>query len=77
MCVAVPMKVIEISDYSCLAEIDGVEKRISLMALENVRVGDYIMAHAGLAIAKMDEAEAEKTLSLMRAITDATDRDDA
>ncbi len=73
MCVAVPMKVIEVSEFSCMAEIDGVQKRVSIMALDNVKVGDYIMSHAGLAIARMDEEEAEKTLNLMREITDRTD----
>ena len=36
----------------------------------DVKVGDYIMAHAGLAIAKLDEKEAEETLRLMRDIAD-------
>ncbi len=73
MCVAVPMKVVGISEFSCVAEIDGVRKSVSLMALDDVKIGDYIMAHAGLAIARMDGAEAEKTLSLMREILEKTD----
>ncbi len=73
MCVAVPMKVVELHEYSCICEIDGVRKSVSLMALDGVELGDYVMAHAGLAIARIDEAEAEKTIQLMRDITEKTD----
>jgi hydrogenase expression/formation protein HypC len=31
-----------------------------------VRVGDYIVLHVGYALAKIDEAEAERTLALLR-----------
>ncbi len=68
MCVAVPMKVIEISEFSCMAEIDGVKKSASLLALDNVNIGDYILVHAGLAIEKLDTTVAEETLRLMREI---------
>lgn len=72
MCVAVPMKVIKVDKYSCVAEIDGVQRTISTMALDKVAVGDYVMAHAGLAIALLDEKEAEETLRLMRRIDEET-----
>ncbi|VAX18529.1 hypothetical protein MNBD_NITROSPINAE01-1172 [hydrothermal vent metagenome] len=73
MCVAVPMKVIEVSEFSCVAEIDGVRKSASTMALDDVKPGDYIMVHAGLAIAKLAPEAAEETLRLMREIIDAED----
>ena len=68
MCVAVPMKVVEVSEFACVAEIDGVRKNASLLALDNVKVGDYILVHAGLAIEKLDTMAAEETLRLMREI---------
>ncbi len=74
MCVAVPMKVIEVSEFSCVAEIDGVKKTASIMALDGVKEGDYIMIHAGLAIAKLDPEAAEETLRLMREIKEAEDK---
>ena len=74
MCVAVPMKVVEVSEFSCVAEIDGVRKTASLMALEGVQVGDYIMVHAGLAISKMNPEAAAETLRLMREIVDMEER---
>ena len=71
MRVAVPMKVIEVSEYSCTAEIDGVKKQASLMMLEGVNVGDYIMVHAGFAIEKVDPESARETISLMREIVES------
>jgi len=44
MCVAVPMKVVEVSEYACVAEIDGVRKTASLMMLDDVSVGDYVIS---------------------------------
>ncbi len=67
MCLGVPMRVVSIDGTDVVAEIDGVRRAASLMVLdEEVRVGDYVIVHAGFAIARLDEAEAEETLRLMR-----------
>ncbi|OHE59379.1 MAG: hypothetical protein A2Z47_03435, partial [Thermodesulfovibrio sp. RBG_19FT_COMBO_42_12] len=63
MCLAVPMKVIEINGYLGMAEVGRVKREINLMLLDDVKIGDYVIVHAGSAIQKLDEAEAEKTLS--------------
>ncbi len=67
MCLGVPMRVVSIDGTDIVAEIDGVRRAASLMVLdEAVREGDYVIVHAGFAIARLDEAEAEETLRLMR-----------
>lgn len=67
MCLAVPMKIISIDGEAMVAEIDGVKREASLMMLnEDVRIGDYVLIHAGFAISRLDEDEALETLSLMR-----------
>ncbi len=67
MCLGVPMRVVSIDGTDVVAEIDGVRRAASLMVLdEEVREGDYVIVHAGFAIARLDEAEAEETLRLMR-----------
>ena len=73
MCLAVPMKVIEINGYLCMAEVGRVKREINLMLLDNVKIGDYVIVHAGSAIQKLDEVEAEKTLSLLREMVEKTD----
>ena len=73
MCLAVPMKVIEINGYLGMAEVGRVKREINLMLLDNVKIGDYVIVHAGSAIQKLDEVEAEKTLSLLREMVEKTD----
>ena len=66
MCLAIPMKVIEIKNSEGIVELGGVEREANLQLVEDVRVGDYILIHAGFAIQKLDREEAEKTLSYLR-----------
>ena len=63
MCVAMPMRVLEIlSGGEGIAEVGGVRRKVSFMLLDDVGVGDYVMVHAGFAIGKVDEEEAMRTL---------------
>ena len=67
MCLAVPMRIIDIEGEKMVAEIDGVRREASLMMLsEEVKVGDFVLIHAGFAISRLDEDEALETLDLMR-----------
>jgi hydrogenase expression/formation protein HypC len=65
MCLAIPAKVISVNGVSALVTIEDVEYQASLLLLENVNPGDYIMLHAGFAIEKVDAEEAEETLRLL------------
>ncbi len=66
MCLAVPGKIIAIGDDPTLsmAEVDfgGVRKSICIHYIE-ATLGDYILAHAGMAITRLDTEEAEATLA--------------
>ena len=74
MCLGVPMLVREIRDELVLAEIDGVQREASLMMLdEPVTIGDYVIVHAGFAIARIDPEEAQETLRMMRELFDPGD----
>jgi hydrogenase expression/formation protein HypC len=64
------MQVKTISDELAVCEIDGVHCEASLMMLEDVQVGDYVLIHAGFAIEKIDEEEARLTLALLREALD-------
>jgi len=66
MCLAVPMKLVEIRGDRGVADVGGVRREIGLQLLVNPSVGDYVLVHAGFAIQKVDEAEAQKTLALFR-----------
>ena len=66
MCLAVPMKVISRKDDIGIAEMSGVKKEISFLMLPEASIGDYVIVHAGFAIQKLNEVEAEKSLALFR-----------
>jgi len=68
------MRVVTIDGAEIVAEIDGVRRAASLMILdEEVRLGDFVIVHAGFAIAKLDEEEALETLRMMREMFSAED----
>ena len=66
MCLGVPMQVKTIAEDMAVCEIDGVRREASLMMIEDVQVGDYVLIHAGFAIEKIDEDEAQLTLQALR-----------
>lgn len=69
MCVGVPMQVISIEGDQALTEVDGVRREASLMMLDQeIKVGDFVIVHAGFAISKLDEEDARETLALMREV---------
>lgn len=72
MCLGVPMQVVELHEDLVVAEVDGVRREASLLMLADpVKLGDYVIVHAGFAISRLDAAEAEETLQLMREILDS------
>jgi len=66
MCLAIPAKIVSISNETAIAEIGDVKREISLMLLPEAEVNDYVLIHAGYAIQKIDEDEANKTLELLK-----------
>ena len=66
MCLGVPMQVKTIENDMAICEIDGVQREASLMMIDDVAIGDYVLIHAGFAIEKIDENEAQLTLQALR-----------
>ena len=67
MCLAIPAKVIEVNE-SNQGKIDymGTKVKTNFALLEDVKVGDWVIVHAGYAISKLNEEEAQETLDLIR-----------
>ncbi len=72
MCLGVPSKIIRI-DAEKLGEVDylGTRVKASFQLLEDPRVGDWVIVHAGFAISRLDEDEAKETLAILREIAEA------
>lgn len=70
MCLAIPMKIMAIDGVTAVTEVDGVKRQARLDLLPRASVGDYVLVHAGLAIATVDAAAAQETLELLRKLAD-------
>jgi len=66
MCLAIPARIVRVDDQMGTVDMDGVQREASLLLLEDARVGDYVIVHAGFAIHKINEVEAMESLKLLR-----------
>ena len=73
MCLAIPGKIVEIDNNKEHATIDYGDgtKRKANITLVDVKIGDFILVHAGFAIQVLDEKEARETLALFREMLSA------
>ncbi|PSJ18586.1 HypC/HybG/HupF family hydrogenase formation chaperone [Nitrosomonas supralitoralis] len=65
MCLAIPACVEQLTaNNHAFVNISGIRKEISLALVEDVIPGDYVILHAGFALQKLDQKEAELTLAM-------------
>ena len=70
MCLAIPGKVIEISDDAPLmrtgkVSFGGIVKEINLSFVPEACLNDYVIVHVGFAISRLDENEADKVFEAL------------
>lgn len=75
MCLAVPGKIVSIDESNAelkMAKVNfsGVMKDICIQWLPDVTVGDYVLAHVGFALNKIDEKDAEETIEILKQMGD-------
>ena len=73
MCLAIPLRVVSIDGTNAVGEVDGIQREVCVMMTPNVKVGQYVIVHAGFAIQILDEQEAEGTLDILRQMAAAVD----
>ncbi len=64
MCLAIPVKVVAIDGEMAIGEVGGVQREISLVMTPDVKIGDYVIVHAGFAIQVLDRTAAEENLRI-------------
>ena len=74
MCIAIPARVIKIEDTMATVTVNGVTYTASLVLVDDVQVGDYVLVHAGCAIQKIDRVEAEQALALFEELAQYANR---
>jgi len=76
MCLAIPSRITHIEDQIATIDVAGVQRQASLLLLEDARIGDFVIVHAGFAIQKLDADAAQETLMLLRKAAERAERDD-
>ena len=70
MCLSVPSQVISIEGDMAEVSVGGIVFKAGLQILDDVNVGDYVLLHAGFAIQKIREEEAEEILRIIEGETE-------
>ena len=65
MCVGLPARVLTMKDGMAVVDASGAKREISAQLLEELEPGDYVMVHAGMAIAKIASDDEEETEGLL------------
>lgn len=65
MCVGLAAKVVGMKDGRAVVDASGARREVSAELIEDLEPGDYVMVHAGIAIAKITEDDEEETDELM------------
>ena len=66
MCLAVPLELKEINGNEAVAERDGVGRKIRVDLIKNPKPGDFVLVHAGFAIEKISQKQAEENIEAVR-----------
>lgn len=61
MCVGLSARVVGLKDGMAIVDAGGAKREVSAQLLEELEPGDYVMVHAGLAIAKITADDTEET----------------
>ena len=65
MCVGLSAKVVKISNGTAVIDAGGAKREVSSKLLEDLEPGDYVMVHAGIAIAKITDEDESETDALL------------
>ena len=58
MCLAVPLKIVEIDVLNAVGEVEGLRRRMRLDFIKEPKIGEYVIVHAGFAIERLPEEQA-------------------
>ena len=71
MCLAVPLKLIEINGKEAVGESMGMRRSVRVDFIENPQIGDYVIVHAGFAIERLPEEQALADIGAWEEVRDA------
>jgi len=68
MCIAIPGRVVEVDYPFAIVDFKGTKRKVRVDLLDDLREGDWVLVHVGIAIQKVDEEEAKRTVELLEQI---------
>lgn len=71
MCLAVPLKIVEIDGLDAVGEAGGVRRKMRLDFIKNPKIGEYVIVHAGFAIERLNEEQARLDIAEWREVQNA------
>ena len=71
MCLAIPLKLIEIHGRDAVGEAMGLQRKLRVDFIPDPKVGDYVIVHAGFAIERLPEGQALEDLETWEELDDA------
>lgn len=66
MCLAVPGKVESVNGDSAEIDFSGLKRKASIQFIPDVKIGDFVLIHAGFAIQKVDKNVAKETIRIFK-----------
>ena len=68
MCVGLASKVVKVNDGTAVIDAGGAQRSVSAGVLTDLEPGDYVMVHAGVAIAKITQSDEDEANDLMESL---------
>ena len=71
MCLAIPLKLVEIDDKRAVGEAMGMRRELRVDFIDKPKLGEYVIVHAGFAIERLGEQQALEDLESWGEVADA------
>ena len=65
MCVGLSAKIVKLQEGTAVVDASGARREVSVALLDGLEPGDYVMVHAGIAIAKITDVDENETDGIM------------
>jgi len=66
MCLGLPGQVVEITGNRAIVDVMGATREIAVDFMKDLKIGDYVLIHAGCAVSKINEEEATATIDIFK-----------
>ena len=67
MCLAVPAQIVELNDSTATISVEGALREVNVSLIDEPRLGDFVLVHAGFAIHKWEKSEVEEWVAIREA----------